>query len=159
MRLARAYPVEIGQMRRNYWIELPTCENTVLALLPIRRTVPITITRITANITAYSATSCPSSSCKNFASRSATSESPLARARLKKSCKAPAFTKQDNLCTFATQWPSSDSAWHKSAMPTALVLTMTLYQEMVTRGRAWFTANNANSSLVETPNLSKILLR
>src|SRR5271165_913535 len=39
---------------------LATCENTLFALLPIRRTVPITITRITANITAYSAMSCPS---------------------------------------------------------------------------------------------------
>ena len=36
---------------------LATCENTLLALLPISRTVPITMTRITASITAYSATS------------------------------------------------------------------------------------------------------
>src|ERR1700690_1583055 len=43
-------------------IVLATCENTVLALVPIRRTVPITITRMTASITAYSAMSCPSSS-------------------------------------------------------------------------------------------------
>ena len=37
-------------------------ENTLFALPPISRTVPITITRMTANITAYSATSCPCSS-------------------------------------------------------------------------------------------------
>ncbi len=42
-----------------YWdcIELPTCEKTLLALLPINLTVPITMTRITASMTAYSATS------------------------------------------------------------------------------------------------------
>src|ERR1019366_49056 len=45
-----------------FCIWLPTCENTLLALVPIRRTVPITITRITASITAYSATSWPPSS-------------------------------------------------------------------------------------------------
>lgn len=45
-----------------YWIELPTDENTLLALLPTKRIVPTTITRITANITAYSAMSCPRSS-------------------------------------------------------------------------------------------------
>src|ERR1700722_17805324 len=42
-----------------YWIELATDENTVLALDPINRTVPTTMTRITASITAYSAISCP----------------------------------------------------------------------------------------------------
>ena len=45
-----------------YWIALPTCENTVLAFVPIKRTVPITITRITASMTAYSAMSWPCSS-------------------------------------------------------------------------------------------------
>jgi len=45
-----------------YWIALPTCENTVFAFVPIKRTVPITITRITASMTAYSAMSCPCSS-------------------------------------------------------------------------------------------------
>src|SRR5580704_15292702 len=45
-----------------YWaIWLATDENTLFALPPIRRTVPITITSITASITAYSAMSCPSS--------------------------------------------------------------------------------------------------
>src|SRR5208282_5090875 len=46
----------------NYWILLPIWLKTVLALLPISRTTPITITSITASITAYSATSCPRSS-------------------------------------------------------------------------------------------------
>jgi hypothetical protein len=41
----------------SYWIALPTCENTLLALEPISRTVPTTMTRITANMTEYSATS------------------------------------------------------------------------------------------------------
>src|SRR5208283_3923098 len=41
---------------------LATVEKAVLALLPIRRTVPITRTRITASITAYSAMSWPRSS-------------------------------------------------------------------------------------------------
>ena len=41
---------------------LATAENTLLALEPTRRIVPTTITRITANITAYSAMSWPSSS-------------------------------------------------------------------------------------------------
>src|SRR5712691_7645558 len=45
-----------------YWIALPTDEKTLLALEPINRIVPTTITRITASITAYSAISCPSSS-------------------------------------------------------------------------------------------------
>src|SRR6202790_2089515 len=46
----------------SYWaIWLATAENTLFALPPIRRTVPITITSITASITAYSAMSCPSS--------------------------------------------------------------------------------------------------
>src|ERR1700686_1151655 len=44
-----------------YLIELATDENTLFALPPIRRTVPITITSITASITAYSAMSWPSS--------------------------------------------------------------------------------------------------
>src|SRR5580698_8582854 len=50
-------------------MELATEENTVFALEPISRTVPTTMTRITASITAYSAMSCPSSSrhlCINF---------------------------------------------------------------------------------------------
>jgi len=49
-----------------YWTELATEENTLLALVPIRRMVPTTITRITASITAYSAMSCPSSSRHNL---------------------------------------------------------------------------------------------
>src|SRR5271170_7787695 len=53
---------------------LATFEKTLLAFDPINRTVPITITRITANITAYSAMSCPLSSlqtvCKNLATDS-----------------------------------------------------------------------------------------
>lgn len=48
--------------RRSYWIELPTCEKTVLALEPIKRIVPTTITKITAAMTAYSAMSWPLSS-------------------------------------------------------------------------------------------------
>jgi hypothetical protein len=48
-----------------YWIELATLENAVLAFDPIKRTVPTTRTRITANITAYSAMSCPSSACQS----------------------------------------------------------------------------------------------
>jgi hypothetical protein len=41
----------------DYWMELATFENTLLAFDPINRTVPTTITRITASITAYSAIS------------------------------------------------------------------------------------------------------
>jgi len=46
-------------LKRNpaYWMELPTCEKTLLALEPIRRTVPTTMTRITASMTEYSAMS------------------------------------------------------------------------------------------------------
>jgi len=40
-----------------HWSELATLENAVLALDPIKRTVPTTSTKITANITAYSAIS------------------------------------------------------------------------------------------------------
>jgi len=45
-----------------YCTELATCEKTVLALEPINRIVPTTITRITASMTAYSAMSCAWSS-------------------------------------------------------------------------------------------------
>jgi len=51
--------LEIGA---DYWMELAAFENTLFAFDPIRRTVPTTRTRITANITAYSAMSCPASS-------------------------------------------------------------------------------------------------
>ena len=44
-----------------YWIELATDENTLLALDPMSLIVPTTTARITANMIAYSAMSCPSS--------------------------------------------------------------------------------------------------
>jgi hypothetical protein len=50
-------------------MELATCEKTVFALEPIIRSVPTTISRITATITAYSAMSCPSSEEKRTRSR------------------------------------------------------------------------------------------
>jgi hypothetical protein len=55
-----------GVAALDYWMELATLEKTVLELLPISRTVPTTITRITASITAYSAISWPSSSNHKF---------------------------------------------------------------------------------------------
>src|SRR5450432_2267033 len=45
-----------------YCSELATLENALLAFEPISLTVPTTNTRMTANITAYSAMSCPESS-------------------------------------------------------------------------------------------------
>jgi len=45
-----------------YWIVLATEEKALLALLPTRRIVPTTSTKITASITAYSAMSWPCSS-------------------------------------------------------------------------------------------------
>src|SRR6266481_1366111 len=51
-----------------YWIALAAAENALLALEPIKRTVPTTRTRITANITAYSAISCPDSSDQSLRS-------------------------------------------------------------------------------------------
>ena len=62
----------------SYWIALPTCEKTVLALEPIRRTVPTTITKMTASMTAYSAMSCPCSSCQSWLNKYATVVSPIA---------------------------------------------------------------------------------
>jgi len=47
-------------------MELATLEKTLFAFDPISRTVPTTITRITASITAYSAISCPSWSRHNL---------------------------------------------------------------------------------------------
>ena len=44
-----------------YWMALPTEEKTLLAFDPIIRIVPTTTARMTARMTAYSATSCPSS--------------------------------------------------------------------------------------------------
>src|ERR1700730_11710617 len=59
-----------------YWaIWLATDENTLFALPPIRRTVPITITSITASITAYSAMSCPSSLRHKSVTKSVISDS------------------------------------------------------------------------------------
>jgi hypothetical protein len=46
---------------RDYCRELATLENALFAFDPIKRTVPTTKTKITANMTAYSAMSCPSS--------------------------------------------------------------------------------------------------
>lgn len=43
-------------------IALAVSEKTLLACVPTNRMVPTTMTRMTANITAYSAMSCPSSS-------------------------------------------------------------------------------------------------
>src|SRR5216683_3830540 len=61
LRATRAGP---RRFEPGYWMALPTDEKTLLALEPINRIVPTTITRITASITAYSATSCPCSSCQ-----------------------------------------------------------------------------------------------
>ena len=55
-----------GKKTWDYWMELPTLENTLLAFEPIKRIVPTTITRITASMTAYSAMSCPLSSVPSF---------------------------------------------------------------------------------------------
>jgi len=49
-----------------HWIELAADENTLFAFEPTNRIVPTTRTRITANITAYSAMSWPSSSRHMF---------------------------------------------------------------------------------------------
>src|SRR6266704_3517005 len=54
---------------RVYCTELATEEKTLFALLPTRRIVPTTITRITASITAYSAMSCPLSSLHKYRGR------------------------------------------------------------------------------------------
>jgi hypothetical protein len=48
---------KLAKRKRGYWIELATLENALLALVPMSRTVPTTITRMTANMTAYSAMS------------------------------------------------------------------------------------------------------
>jgi hypothetical protein len=50
-------------------IELATWEKTLLALEPMSRIVPTTMTKITANMTAYSAMSCPASSRHNLRRR------------------------------------------------------------------------------------------
>ncbi len=49
-----------------YWIELAADEKTLLALVPISRMVPTTITKMTASITAYSAMSWPRSSDRGW---------------------------------------------------------------------------------------------
>lgn len=61
-----AFPKRTNDTLSGHWTELATCEKTVFALEPIRRTVPTTITRMTANMTAYSAMSCPFSSRSNL---------------------------------------------------------------------------------------------
>src|SRR6266700_1645674 len=52
----------VSEKQAVYCTELATEEKTLFALLPTRRIVPTTITRITASITAYSAMSWPLSS-------------------------------------------------------------------------------------------------
>ncbi len=47
-------------------IALAVSEKTLLAWLPTKRMVPTTMTKMTANITAYSAMSCPSLSCQQL---------------------------------------------------------------------------------------------
>jgi len=59
------------RQRCPYWTELATEEKTLLALEPMSRMVPTTITRITASITAYSAISWPRSSAHILRSNSA----------------------------------------------------------------------------------------
>jgi hypothetical protein len=54
---ARPAYLDIDRLLDDYWMALPTLENTLLAFEPMSRTVPTTITRITASITAYSAMS------------------------------------------------------------------------------------------------------
>jgi hypothetical protein len=51
-----------------YCKELATFEKTLFELDPTSRIVPTTITRITANMTAYSAMSCPASSFQSLRS-------------------------------------------------------------------------------------------
>jgi hypothetical protein len=54
---ARPANLDIDRLLDDYWMALPTLENTLFAFEPMSRTVPTTITRITASITAYSAMS------------------------------------------------------------------------------------------------------
>src|SRR6266480_4722474 len=61
---------ETCSVLQSYWIVLATEENALLALLPTKRTVPTTSTKITASITAYSAMSWPCSSFQRFRGRS-----------------------------------------------------------------------------------------
>ncbi len=46
-----------GPKLNTYWMLLAAAENTLFALPPIKRMAPMTITKITASITAYSAMS------------------------------------------------------------------------------------------------------
>ena len=59
-------------------IELAVAENTLFALPPINRSVPTTITKMTASITAYSAISCPSSCDQSLPRKSVTFAPPRA---------------------------------------------------------------------------------
>jgi hypothetical protein len=53
-------PDKVPDRRKPYWIELATLEKIAPASFPISEAVAITISRITAHITEYSAISCPS---------------------------------------------------------------------------------------------------
>ncbi len=50
----------------DYCRELATAEKTLFAFPPTNRSVPTTITRMTASITAYSAMSCPVSAAQSL---------------------------------------------------------------------------------------------
>ena len=71
VRATHSKPVQsyVSEKQAVYCTELATEEKTLFALLPTRRIVPTTITRITASITAYSAMSCPLSSLHKYRGR------------------------------------------------------------------------------------------
>jgi hypothetical protein len=73
----------------HYWSELATLENALLAFDPTSRMVPTTSTRITANITAYSAMPWPSSSAQNLSGNAVMKYLPI-------SFSAPFLLPRDN---------------------------------------------------------------
>ena len=92
-----------------YWIALAVDENTVLALEPIKRIVPTTMTRITANITAYLAISWASSSRNTFQRRLIILPPPVSEVRVA-NCKRVSggvgTAKRESELSRANCWPS-----------------------------------------------------
>jgi len=144
---------------RCYWIALPTDENTLLALEPIKRIVPTTITKMTASITAYSAMSWPRSSDQSCCRNLTTGLPPWLVSEDRLSCGAKSRRGFPKNC-----WLNPNHSCAASHLPIAqwwepMARKCYMVQAMVFKGNDWLTANKASSRRVETPSLSKTLLR
>lgn len=88
----------------SYLIELAAAEKTLLALEPIRRSVPTTITKTTASMSAYSATSWPFSSIQDLRSRAIIFHLPTYLSSAKKDEEDLRVGGSENGASIGTKW-------------------------------------------------------